>query len=54
MVHELVEALNEARDLLEALVAATTTGQPPDWLVEDAQKALARIDELLARLGVAR
>lgn len=51
-MYELVRALNDARDLVEALLKSA--GQPPQWLVEDAMNELARIDELIARLEVGR
>jgi hypothetical protein len=51
-VYELVRALQDARDLVEALLRSA--GQPPQWLVDDAVRELAQIDELIARLEVGR
>jgi hypothetical protein len=51
-VYELVRALKDARDLVEALLKSS--GQPPQWLIDDAQKELAQIDDLIARLEVGR
>jgi transposase-like protein len=47
-VNELIRALKDARDLVEALLKAS--GEPPQWLVDEANQELSAIDELVARL----
>ena len=47
-MNELIRALKDARDLVEALLKAG--GQPPQWLVDEATKELITLDELVARL----
>jgi len=51
-VNELIRALKDARDLVEALLKAS--GEPPQWLVDEAQHELTTIDELVARLESTR
>jgi hypothetical protein len=51
-VNELIRALKDARDLVEALL--TTSGEPPQWLVDEANQELSALDELVARLEGAR
>ena len=51
-MNELIRALKDARDLVEALLKAS--GEPPQWLVDEAQQELTTIDELVARLESAR
>jgi hypothetical protein len=48
-MNELVRALKDARDLVEALLQSA--GEPPQWLVDEATRELATIDELVAKLG---
>ena len=48
VVNELIRALKDARDLVEALLKSN--GDPPQWLIEEAAKELVTIDELVARL----
>ena len=48
VVNELIRALKDARDLVEALMKSA--GDPPQWLVDEAAKELVTIDELVARL----
>jgi hypothetical protein len=47
-VNELIRALKDARDLVEALL--TADGEPPEWLVEEANQGLVNLDDLVARL----
>jgi hypothetical protein len=47
-VNELIRALKDARDLVEALLKAA--GEPPQWLVDEATQELVTLDELVARL----
>ena len=47
-MNELIRALKDARDLVEALL--TSDGEPPAWLVEEANQGLLALDELVARL----
>ena len=51
-MNELIRALKDARDLVEALLKAP--GEPPQWLVDEANQELSTIDELVARLEGAR
>ena len=51
-MNELIRALKDARDLVEALLKAS--GEPPQWLVDEANQELSAIDELVARLEGAR
>ena len=47
-MNELIRALKDARDLVEALLKSA--GDPPQWLVDEAARELVTIDELVARL----
>jgi hypothetical protein len=47
-VNELIRALKDARDLVEALLKAP--GDPPQWLVDEATQELVTLDALVARL----
>ena len=47
-MNELIRALKDARDLVEALLKSN--GDPPPWLIEEAARELVTIDELVARL----
>lgn len=47
-MHELIRALRDARDLMEALLK--TAAGAPAWLTADAEREIAAIDELIARM----
>jgi len=47
-VNELIRALRDARDLMEALLKIAS--EPPEWLAEDAAREIAVIDDLIARM----
>ena len=51
-MNELIRALKDARDLVEALLKAS--GEPPQWLVDEAHQELTAIDDLVDRLERAR
>ncbi len=51
-MNELIRALKDARDLVEALLK--TSGEPPQWLLDEAHHELTAIDELVGRLERAR
>lgn len=51
-MNELIRALKDARNLVEALLKAS--GEPPQWLVDEAHQELTTIDDLVSRLEAPR